>query len=273
MAIKGASDMEPQDTFSVPPPPLSRKIDRRSALGMMAAGVGALATSRVVSAQDATDEPAPVLGNTASPSPRLLTPENSVLALIDHQPQIALTVRSLDLQLLINNAAGIAEAARAYSVPTILSTVMAEAARNPIFPEIQATFPDVQPIDRFNTNAWESQEFVEAIAATGRSKLIMAGLLTEICLVQVALSALDAGYEVYVLVDVSGGMSLETHNTAVQRLTMAGAVPVTWMAILSEWQRDYTRTQTLPAMFAIGKAYGGAIALGANLFEAQTGGQ
>src|SRR5215510_11701269 len=248
---------------------VNRPINRRTALGLMAGSVGAMAMAHVPMETPAEFTATPLV---VSPSSRLLTPDNCALLLVDHQPQVALAIRSIDLQLLINNAAGIAEAGRVYGVPTILSTVMAAQARNPIFPEIQAEFPTQHPIDRTNMNAWEDPAFVAAVTATGRRKLVMAGLWTEVCLAQMTLSALDAGYEAYILVDVSGGVSPETHDRAVQRLTQAGAVPVTWLAVMSEWQRDWTRTKTLPGMFKIGKEHGGAIALGTNLFEAQQGG-
>lgn len=242
------------------------KVNRRTALGLMAGGVGALAAAQVALAQDTGQ----AMGE--APSSRLLTPDNSALVLADHQSGVGLSVRSIDLELLINNATGIAKAAAAYNVPTVLTTVLAQAAIDPIFPEIQAVFPDRQPVDRFGLNAWDTPAFVEAVAATERRKLVMAGLWTEVCLAQMALSALEAEYEVYILVDVSGGVSPVTHDAAVQRMVQAGAVPVTWLAVMSEWQRDYTRTETLPAFSDIGQAHGGPIALGVNLFEARGGG-
>ena len=243
-----------------------RGISRRTALRLAAGGVAVLAAGQVARAQE--DSPA----TSASASSRLLTPDNCALVLADYQSGVALSVRSIEIELLINNVTGIAEAAAAYGVPTVLTTVLAQAAVDPILPEIQAVFPDQQPIDRFGLNAWDTPAFVEAVAATGRPKLVMAGLFTEICLAQMSLSAIEAGYEVYMLVDVSGGISPVTHDAAVQRLMQAGAVPVTWLAVMSEWQRDYTRAETLPAFAEIGQAHGGPIALGVNLFEARGGG-
>lgn len=124
-------------------------------------------------------------------------------------------------------------------------------------------------IDRSGVNAWDNPAFVTAIAATGRRKLVMAGLYTEICLSLTALSAIAAGYEVYALVDVSGGVSQTAHDAALQRLTQAGVVPVTWMAVLTEWQRDWTRTETIPGLFEVARAHGGAYALQSQLLEAR----
>ena len=245
----------------------NRHMGRRTALGLIAGSVGAMAVGGVAMAQDSAP------ATSESPSARLLTPENSALVLADHQSGVALSVRSIAIESLINNVTGIAKAASGYGVPTVLTTVLAQAALDPILPEIQAVFPDQQPIDRFGLNAWDTPAFVDAVAATGRRKLVMAGLFTEICLAQMALSAIEAGYEVYMLVDVSGGISPVTHDAAVQRLMQAGAVPVTWLAVMSEWQRDYTRAETLGVFADVGQAHGGPIALGVNLFEARGGGQ
>ncbi len=270
MATNGERNMnEEQDTQQETLANL--RMDRRTLLGLAAGSAGAMALGQVARVQAATLG-SPQAGQTAvaaAPSSRLLTPDNCALTLVDHQPQVALAIRSIDLQLLINNTAGMAEAAKVYNVPTILSTVLAGPAHDPIFPEIQTVFPTQHPIDRLTMNAWEDPAFVAAVAATGRRKLVMAGLWTEVCLAQMALSALDAGYEVYILVDVSGGVSPITHDAAVQRLVQAGAVPVTWLAVMSEWQRDYTRSKTLPGFTKIGKEHGGAVALGVAIFEAQ----
>jgi nicotinamidase-related amidase len=245
-------------------------IGRRAfALGLAATAGGALTAGRAAVAQEAT----PAAGETggAGPSPRLLTPGNCVLALVDYQPGVALLVTSIDLQLLINNVTAIAKAADAFAVPTVLSTVGATFNQDPLLAEIQAVFPDQQPIDRSGLNAWEDPAFVTAIAATGRRKLVVAGLYTEICLTLVSLSAAAAGYEVYALVDVSGGLSQTAHDTALQRMIQAGVTPVTWMAVMSEWQRDWTRTETAAGLFEVAREHGGAYALQAQLAAARGG--
>lgn len=247
-----------------------RPVARRTvALGLAAGAAGALARERTAAARTAT--PAATELGGAGPSPRLLSPENCALALVDYQPGVALLVQTMDLQLLINNAAAIAEAAAVFQVPTILSTVGATFNRDPLLTEIQAVFPAQHPIDRSGLNAWEDPAFVAAIEATGRRKLVIGGLYTEICLTLVCLSAAAAGYEVYALVDVSGGLSQTAHDAAVQRMIQSGVTPVTWMAVMSEWQRDWTRTETAAGLNQVAAAHGGAFALQAQLFAARGG--
>src|SRR6267142_5976846 len=146
-------------------------------------------------------------------NPNELTIENSVLVLIDHQPWIALMVHSIDLGVMVNNVAGLAQAAKNAGVPTILTTIGAKGSIlvDPLFKEITEIFPDVTPIDRTSTHAWSHPEFRAAIDATGRKKLIMAGLVTEVCLCQSVLAARKDGYEVYFVPDCSGGVSVEAH--------------------------------------------------------------
>lgn len=207
---------------------------------------------------------------TTDPLRRLLTPENCALALIDHQPWVAFAVQSHDKQQMMDNVAGLAEAAQILAVPTVLSTVMAKVANDPIFPAIQAAFPEQEPIDRTVTNAWQDPAFVAAIEGTGRRKLVMAGLWTEVCLAQTVLSAIDAGYEVYFVADASGGMSAEAHEAAKQRMIQAGAVPMTWFAVLAEWTRDYSGP-AFAAVTPVAKEYGGGVALALQYTEAMFG--
>lgn len=195
-------------------------------------------------------------------SPRLITPQNSVLILIDHQPQMAFATRSIDGQTLVSNVTGLAKSAKLFSVPTILTTVAAESFSGPIFPPVQAVFPHLRPIDRTSMNAWEDRNFVAAVRKTGRKKLIMAALWTEVCLATAVLSALDDGFEVYIVTDASGGVTVEAHEMAVQRMIQAGAVPMTWLQVLLEWQRDWARTETYDAVLAVAKEHGGAYGLG-----------
>ncbi|MDQ3692337.1 MAG: isochorismatase family protein [Chloroflexota bacterium] len=247
----------------------TRPLARRSlALGLAAGAVGAIAGGRTATAQEST--PASDAMGGPGPSPRLLSPDNSALVLVDYQPGVALLVQTMDLQLLINNVAAITEAAAVFNVPTVLSTVGATFNRDPLLAEIQAVYPDQQPIDRSGLNAWEDPAFVAAVEATGRRKLIIGGLYTEICLTLVSLSAIAAGYEVYALVDVVGGLSHTAHDAAIQRLIQAGVTPVTWMAVMSEWQRDWTRTETA-GLFQVAAAHGGAYALQAQLAAARGG--
>jgi ketosteroid isomerase-like protein/nicotinamidase-related amidase len=175
-------------------------------------------------------------------NPNELTIENSVLVLIDHQPWIAMMVHSIDPGLMINNVAGLAQAAKNAGVPTILTTIGAKGSIlvDPLFKEITEIFPDVTPIDRTSTHAWSHPEFRAAIDATGRKKLIMAGLVTEVCLAQSVLAALKEGYEVFFVSDCSGGGTVEAHEDAKARMVQAGAKPINWLAVTGEWAPDYT---------------------------------
>jgi len=162
--------------------------------------------------------------------------DNAVLALVDHQPFVAFPVQSITPTELSNNTVALAKTALALEVPTVLTTISAEGGplRDPLFGELAALFPNVTPIDRNNTNAWSDNRFVAAVRATGRSKLVIAGLWTEVCVAQTALSALRDGFEVYVVADASGGVSVEAHERAMQRMIQAGVVPMTWQAVMAE---------------------------------------
>jgi nicotinamidase-related amidase len=187
----------------------------------------------------------------------LLTPENSVLVLIDHQAFQFANTRNMDPTMVLNNTIGLAKAAKAFKVPTILTTVTSD--RGGKLPQaLQAVFPDQVPIDRTTLNSWEDSRVVDAVKKTGRKKIIFAALWTEICLTYPAISALGDGYDVYVVTDASGGVSVEAHDRAIQRLIQAGAIPLTWMALLSEWQRDWARVATVPAVAEIMFAHGGS---------------
>jgi len=174
-------------------------------------------------------------------NPNELTIENSVVVLIDHQPWVAFGVKSIDPGLLINNVAGLAQSARDVGVPVVLTTVGAQGSilADPIFKEIGDLFPEVTPIDRTSTHAWSHPEVRAAIDKTGRKKLIMAGLVTEVCLAQSVLAALKEGYDVYFVSDCSGGLTPEGHEDAKARMIQAGAKPISWLAVTAEWVPDY----------------------------------
>ena len=175
-----------------------------------------------------------------SDNPNEITIDNSVVVLVDHQPWVAFSVQSIDHALLVNNVAGLARAAKDAGVPTVLTTVGASGGplRDPIFQQIAEVFPDQEPIDRVSTNAWE--DIKPAVEATGRKVLVMAGLWTEVCLAQTALSALKDGYTVYFVSDASGGLSPEAHEDAKQRMVQAGAAGINWIGLVTEWTPDYT---------------------------------
>ncbi|MFJ9942077.1 hydrolase [Streptomyces erythrochromogenes] len=198
----------------------------------------------------------------AAPSPDLITPDNAMMLFVDHQPQMFFGAASTDRVAVINATVGLAKAARVFDVPVVLSTVAAESFSGPILPQLREVFPKHEIVDRTSMNAWEDPALVEAVKATGRSKIVLSGLWTEVCLVLPALSALNQGYEVYVVADASAGVTPAAHEHAMQRMTAAGAVPVTWLQVLLELQRDWARTETYAATTDVVKEHGGAYGLG-----------
>jgi nicotinamidase-related amidase len=192
----------------------------------------------------------------------LLTPQNSAVIFIDHQPQMAFGVTSIDRQLLKNNVVALAKTAKAFSVPTILTAVETQSFSGYVWPELLAVFPNQKPIERSSMNSWEDAKFVEAVKKTGRKKLVIAALWTEVCLLFPALQALAEGYEVYAVVDASGGTSSVAHDAAVQRMVQAGVIPVTWQQVMLEYQRDWARKETYDAVINIVKQHSGAYGMG-----------
>ena len=174
----------------------------------------------------------------------LLTPENCILLLIDHQPFQLANVNSHEPTMVINNVTALAKAAKAYGIPTILTTVNEERG-GVIFKQIQAVFPEQNPINRTFINAWEDRRVVEAVKKTGRKKLVIAALWSEMCLAMPAIHAMGDGYDVYVITDASGGVTPEAHDMAIRRLVAAGAQPITWLGLAGELQRDWARTEHL----------------------------
>ncbi|MGX1309578.1 nicotinamidase-related amidase [Amorphus suaedae] len=170
----------------------------------------------------------------------LLRPEDSVLVLIDHQPYQLANLNSHDPHMVVNNSTALAKAAKIFGVPTILTSVIADRGGR-IFPQITDVFPGQEVIDRTFINTWEDRKVVEAVEATGRKQLIIAGLWTEVCVAMPAIQALGEGWDVTVVTDASGGTSLESHEVAIQRMIGAGANMMTWLAVAAEWQRDWAR--------------------------------
>ena len=174
----------------------------------------------------------------------LLTPENSVLILIDHQPFQFAGLRSHDSQTIINNVVGLAKIAKVFEVPTLLTTVMEERGGY-LIKQLQDVFPEQKPINRTFINTWEDKRIVDWVKATGRKKVVIAALWTEICLAFPAIQAAGEGYEVYAVTDASGGVSVEAHEMAIQRMIQAGVTPITWNVYGAELQRDWARTETI----------------------------
>ncbi|MGC3932906.1 MULTISPECIES: hydrolase [Pseudomonas] len=177
----------------------------------------------------------------------LLRPEDSVVVLIDHQPFQLTNLNSHDPHAAVNCATALAKAAKAFNVPTILTSVIAERG-GWIFPQITDVFPGQEVIDRTLINTWEDKKVVDAVKATGRKQLVLAGLWTEVCVAMPAIQALGEGWDVTVVTDACGGVSVEAHQVAIQRMVGAGANVMTWLAVMAEWQRDWARLDTAGAV-------------------------
>ena len=187
----------------------------------------------------------------------LLDPENSILVLIDHQPYQFANLHSHEPTLIVNNVVGLARAAKVFDVPAILTTVIEERGGH-IIKQLQDVFPEQKPINRTFINTWEDKNVVDVVKKSGRKKLILAALWTEICLAMPAIQAAGEGWEVYAVTDASGGVSLEAHEMAVHRMVQAGVTPITWLAVVAEWQRDWAREETAQALGAIFLEHGGS---------------
>lgn len=195
-------------------------------------------------------------------SDQLLTPQNSAFIIIDYQPVQVNSIASMDRQLLVNQIVGTAKAAVAYGLPIIHSTVNVKTGLNkPPIPQLRAVLGDYPTYDRTSINSWEDVAFREAVVATGRKKLIMTALWTEACLTFPALDALQAGYEVYVVVDAVGGTSVAAHEAALRRIEQAGGKMISVAQLFCELQRDWSRTATVPAFIDLFIATGGTAGL------------
>ena len=182
----------------------------------------------------------------------LLTPQNSALVLIDYQPPQFSAVNSIDRDLLLENIVSTVRTAKAFDLPIVHSTINVATGRSETtVPRLAALLEEFPAIDRTSTNAWEDAEFLAAVRATGRRKLILCALWTEICMAFPALDALREGYDVYPVVDAIGGTSDEAHSAGVTRVVQAGAQPVTWVALAVELQRDWAREATVADVIEI----------------------
>jgi nicotinamidase-related amidase len=181
----------------------------------------------------------------------LLTSQNAALVVIDYQPSQIAAVSSIDHDLLLDNIVSVARLAKTYNLPIVLSTVNVANGQGHTLPELKAVLSDNQEIDRTQINSWEDVEFRRAVVATGRKKLIMAALWTEVCLAFPTLDALREGYEVYPVVDSVGGTSPEAHRAGLERIVQAGAQPISWVSLACELQRDWARLETVPEVVDI----------------------
>lgn len=198
----------------------------------------------------------------AAPGRKLLTPRDHTLIMIDFQSQMAFATHSIDAVSLRNNAALVAHAAAGFKVPTILTTVAEKSFSGPMFEEITAAFPGQKLLDRTSMNTWEDEAVIKQVNAIGKPRIVLSGLWTGVCIVGPALSALDQGFEVYVIADACGDVSTEAHERAMDRMVQAGAQPMTSLQYMLELQRDWARTDTYGLTTGIAKKFGGAYGLG-----------
>ena len=196
----------------------------------------------------------------------ILTPANSQMIFIDQQPQMAFGVQSIDRQTLKNNVVGLAKAAKAFNIPTTITTVETGSFSGHTYPELLNVFPSNPLLERSSMNSWDDQNVRDALAANvakGHKKIIVSGLWTEVCNTTFALSAMhDAGYEIYMVADASGGTSLDAHNYAMDRMVQAGVVPMTWQQVVLEWQRDWAHRETCDAVMDLARGHSGAYGMG-----------
>ena len=192
----------------------------------------------------------------------LLTPENCVVALIDHQPQMLFGVSNFDRQGIINNTVALAKAAKVFEVPVVLTTVETKSFSGNLWPQIKAVFPKQVPIERSSMNSWDDKNFVAAIQKSGRKKIVLAGLWTETCVALPTVQAIHDGYEIYVVEDCCGDVSQLAHENAMKRVIQAGAKPVTSLSVMLEWQRDWAERDTYEAVMDIVKTHCGAYGMG-----------
>jgi nicotinamidase-related amidase len=198
----------------------------------------------------------------AVPGAKLLTPKDHALIMIDFQSQMSFATHSIDAVSLRNNAALVANAAAGFKVKTILTTVAEKSFSGPMFTEIKEAFQGQAMLDRTSMNTWEDAAVIKQVNELGVNRVVLAGLWTSVCIVGPALSALDQGFEVYVIADACGDVSVEAHQRAMERMIQAGACPMTSLQYLLELQRDWARTGTYELTTGIAKRFGGAYGLG-----------
>jgi nicotinamidase-related amidase len=199
---------------------------------------------------------------TTTPGKLLLSPQDHTLIMIDFQSQMAFATHSIDAITLRNNAALVANSAAGFGVSTILTTVAKTSFSGPMFSEISDAFPGVEMLDRTSMNTWEDAAVIARINEIGKRRIVLSGLWTSVCIVGPALSALDQGFEVYVVADACGDVSTEAHERAMDRMVQAGAQPMTALQYLLELQRDWARGNTYDLTTGIAKRFGGAYGLG-----------
>ena len=199
---------------------------------------------------------------TPTPGSALITPDDHILILIDFQSQMAFATKSIDAVALRNNAALVSHAAAGFGVSTILTTVAEKSFSGPMFSEITEPFPDQALLDRTSMNTWEDANVIKVVNEIGKDRLVFCGLWTSVCIVGPTLSAIEQGYEVYVIADACGDVSTEAHDRALDRMVQVGARPMTALQYMLELQRDWARAETYDLTTGIAKEYGGSYGLG-----------
>jgi nicotinamidase-related amidase len=199
---------------------------------------------------------------TASPGKSLLSPADHTLILIDFQSQMSFATKSISPELLRNNAALISRSAQSFGVSTILTTVAEKSFSGPMFDEITDAFPGLTLLDRTSMNTWEDAGVIAEVNRIGKPRIVLAGLWTSVCIVGPAASAIDQGFDVYVIADACGDISDEAHERAMQRMIQMGAKPMTSLQYLLELQRDWARTETYDSTTGIARKWGGAYGIG-----------
>ncbi len=193
----------------------------------------------------------------------VLTPQNCQIIFIDHQPQMAFGVQSIDRQVLKNNTVALAKAAKVFGIPVTITTVETESFAGHTYPELLAVFPEHPLLERTSMNSWDDQKVRDALKSNGQKKVVVSGLWTEVCNNSFAFSAMSkGGYEIYMVADASGGTTKEAHDYSMQRMIQAGVVPVTWQQIVLEWQRDWARRDTYDGVMDIVREHSGAYGMG-----------
>jgi nicotinamidase-related amidase len=198
----------------------------------------------------------------ATPGKTLLTPKDHLLVMIDFQSQMAFATKNIDPVQLRNNAALCAKAAKTFAVPVLLTTVAEKSFSGPMFDVITDVFPEQKMFDRTSMNTWEDQAVIDEVNRIGKPRIVLTGLWTSVCIVGPALSALDQGFEVYVISDACGDISDEAHASAMQRMIQAGVRPMTSLQYLLELQRDWARVETYDTTTRVAKENGGAYGIG-----------
>src|SRR5437660_3121985 len=193
---------------------------------------------------------------------KLYTPQDSAVVFIDHQPQMTFGVASIDRAMLINNVTLLAKVAREFKVPAVLSSVETESFSGYVWPQLLDVFPGKNVIERSSMNSWDSMEFRKAVEATGRKNILICGLWTEVCVTWPTIEMLGAGYNVYVVEDCCGATSPAAQEAALSRMVQAGAVRLTTIGALLEWQRDWKNKEHYSALMGILKQQGGAYGVG-----------